>query len=252
MSAATQPRDDIHQKLNDTKNKLAELEIELPTFEKLVSDNEGLETELRKRKANLDELAAQKLRTISAKELLEQHTSDIQEARRLLDVLDKEAKVQDHLTTIKELDSELAALQASYKQDMLKAVENLIKTFSGLGAKRKRWLELRSNVHDEIHSLSGVPVKDYFRNREPQEWQALEEALKTLEEHGVSSAIYSLPDNLTRGYNNEGVTQVALPPETAEVLRGVNPGWVDNRPTMPYSLVLDLAKELVTALPYKQ
>jgi chromosome segregation ATPase len=122
----TQQRDDTQAKLLTTQERLVELENELSTFEKLVTDNEAIEKEIRQRKASLDDLSKQKLRTISARELLEQHEQDIEQAKEDIESLIEKLETLEHLVVIEALEAELSPLQTEYKKRLTKALETTL------------------------------------------------------------------------------------------------------------------------------
>ncbi len=72
------------------RKELEDLEAELPNYERLLAENEKAESERRRIKAPLDELALAKTRVQAARELLEQHHSDIKTAQAEADRLEVE------------------------------------------------------------------------------------------------------------------------------------------------------------------
>ncbi len=82
------------------KKELEQLQSELPNYERLLADNEKAESDRRRIKAPLDELALAKTRVQAARELLEQHHSDIKTAQAEADRLEADYRRE---TTLDEL-----------------------------------------------------------------------------------------------------------------------------------------------------
>jgi chromosome segregation ATPase len=184
-------RDTTRAQLTAAQERLAELQKELPTFENLVTENETLEAEIRKRKASLDELSAQKLRTISARELLEQHENDIAtleaEVKEQTDELDR----LEQLVTLKDLETELAKLQKECENDETKLIADIQKRFESLKVKRTEWHRLTNHAVSASERFTGASWTIPSGNSDTvqQMRKDLQEARDLLRENGLDTSV---------------------------------------------------------------
>ncbi len=236
----TEQRDDTKQKLQATREKLVELENELPAFGKLVTDNEALEVEIRQRKASLDELSAQKLRSISAREILEQHKQDIKTAQNEIKTLSKAVQDLEHLVKIEETESELQALQKEYTANLEKALQTTLKTFKALAQKRDRWQELRKTFRNEFAEFANTRwgIYDSVTDSDAQDTkEKFSEGLKRLREAGLNpSVLLVMPDDTQGKYSSETFATFELVDPELKRIGNAAPTFYNNNGRTTFSL----------------
>jgi chromosome segregation ATPase len=211
----TEQRDNVRQQLTDSQNRLQELQKELPTFEKLVTENEALETEIRKRKASLDELSAQKLRTISARELLEQHEGDIETLETEVAEQTEELDRLEQLAALKALEIELSALQQEYRKGLSKIIEGMVKDFKALAQKRDKWNKVLGQVPSLFSSLTGASWDIYDvgnSDRVQKERRDRQKGFDILKENGINTSALWSEKSITLPIHPEvrGLTRIVL------------------------------------------
>jgi chromosome segregation ATPase len=253
----TQQLEDTKQKLLETQSKLTEFQSELPTFEKLVTDNEAIETEIRQRKVSLDELSAAKLRSISARELLEQHEEDIEKAEEDIKALSISVKDLERLVKIEAIENELSTLQGEYKKDLTKALETTLKTFKALAAKRDRWQELRGVFRNEFAALAHTQWGIYDGVNDPDALDTKEKfskGLKRLREAGLNPAVLlSMPDDTLGKYSSESLATYELTDRELRAIGNAAPTFFNNngRTTFALAEMIELAGWIPDIAMYK-
>jgi chromosome segregation ATPase len=121
------------------RKELEDLEAELPNYERLLADNAKAETERRRIKAPLDELAQAKTRVQAARELLEQHHADIEAARQEAARLEADYqraltldKMADHAREAAKQKEVFDATMRAANQALTPLVEKLYAAWRGL------------------------------------------------------------------------------------------------------------------------
>jgi phage-related tail protein len=107
------------------KKELEQLEAELPNYERLLADNVQAEGERRRIKAPLDELAVAKTRVQAARELLEQHHSDIKTAQAEADRLEADYQRETTLDSMTEHAKEATRQKEAFEAVMHEANQAL-------------------------------------------------------------------------------------------------------------------------------
>jgi hypothetical protein len=98
------------------RHELEQLEADLPNFEALLADNEAELAKLRREKADLKAQAEGQGRVSMARELLEQHHSDIGSQRAEVARLEADYRAAVRRERVRELRRELAAQNEEYSQ----------------------------------------------------------------------------------------------------------------------------------------
>ncbi len=129
------------------RKELEDLEAELPNYERLLAENEKAESERRRIKAPLDELALAKTRVQAARELLEQHRSDIEAAQAEADRLEADYqhettldKMVEHAKEAEKQRDTFGALMLEANQVLTPLVERLEGTWRDLNRARRDFL----------------------------------------------------------------------------------------------------------------
>lgn len=136
------------------QKELEQLEAELPNYESLLADNERAESERRRIKASLDEIAQAKTRVQAARELLEQHRSDIAAARAEANRLEGEYRHALTLDTMAKHVQEAAAHRAAFDEAMHGANEALGPLVRKLTGAWQAWNKARADFADTGRQLS--------------------------------------------------------------------------------------------------
>jgi DNA repair exonuclease SbcCD ATPase subunit len=157
------------------RKELEDLEAELPNYERLLTDNEKAESERRRIKAPLDELALAKTRTSAARELLEQHHSDIKTAQAEADRLEADYqhavtldKMTEHAKEAEKQQQAFNALMHETNTALAPLVERLDNAWRGLNKARRDFLS------------TGRPLAEGFGRNSPP-WGATSEQMTAAE-----------------------------------------------------------------------
>lgn len=152
---------EIEQELKQAKTSLIALQEELPQFHGLLTKNEEDVQKLRAERAALDEQAQAKGRVNVAKELLEQHQSDIATARGEVERLEvlaaREQTLQEMAEHAKEakrqrqvLESALEAANAAF----LKHIEKVDGAWVGMSQARNGFLNAGGRITPAFNFLN--------------------------------------------------------------------------------------------------
>ncbi len=154
--------------LETAHDALTALQDELPQFHALLTDNEGDAQRLKSERASLDAQAQAKNRVMVAREMLEQHQSDIATARAEVTRLEQVAQREHTISTMADaakrgkqqrqvLESAMAAANAA----MLKQLEKVDGAWAGMVQARSDFLK------------AGGTLTDAFRvTHTPTSWSA--------------------------------------------------------------------------------
>lgn len=125
------------ESLKTALETLATFRAELPDFERLVKDNEAAAETLRRERADLSKQAEAKGRVSVAREMLEQHHSDIATAQAEVSRLEAEASRASTLQTMADHAKQAQELRTAYDREMKAAVTQLekrLETIRGIKA----------------------------------------------------------------------------------------------------------------------
>jgi myosin heavy subunit len=157
------------------KHTLEQLQSELPKYETWLADADAEEGKLRKGKAELQKLADAKTRTSAARELLEQHRSDIEATQAEADRLEADYRRETTLDTMVELAKEAEKQRDALNTVMLEANQVLTPLVERLEG---TWRDLNKARRDFLST--GVPLAEGFGRNSPP-WGATGEQLKAAE-----------------------------------------------------------------------
>lgn len=178
----------IKKQLDQARQELAALELELPNFHSLLTDNEQAEAELRRNKAPLDKLAQAKGRVTVARELLEQHQADIGTARaevqRLEGALQRETTLERMTEAAREASKHRKAFNAEITKanDALRAhLQKLLQALDNITAARQAFTQEGRQLAEAFTHMS-LPGGDIKTNQIRDGGEAV---LKELKERGA-------------------------------------------------------------------
>jgi chromosome segregation ATPase len=135
------------------KHDLEQLEGELPNFERLLTDNQEEERKLRQAKAPLADLAAAKGRMNVARELLEQHKSDIGTARAEVSSLTVQIDRAEKQAHLDELNAEQAELASAWEAKALEAGRTIAQALDDLYALEQEVCLTARAVNQAVQAL---------------------------------------------------------------------------------------------------
>ena len=204
--------------LKAAQDALTALQDELPQFHALLTDNEGDAQRLKSERASLDAQAQARGRVQIAKEMLEQHQSDIATARaevnRLEAALDRERtllKMVDQAKTAKQYREELDKAFITVVAAVHKASEGITKAWQAENEARRSFAETGSQLVPQIRNLNG---RHYFREAEKALVEALE---RDLEARGAP--LEAVSDGATGSFTYlDGYAKRELPRDELSVL----------------------------------
>lgn len=172
----------IEADLTKARDALTALQDELPQFHALLTDNEQDAQRLKAERASLDAQSQARGRVNVAREMLEQHQSDIQTARAELTRL--EATVDRERTLLTMVDQAKTAEQHRAELDkffntavaaIYKASEGITKAWLAENEARRSFAETGSQLVPQIRNLSG---RHNFKPAEQALAETLEQDLK--------------------------------------------------------------------------
>lgn len=147
----TAARAELEQRTVD----LETLRKELPGYEKLLRENEATADQAKRAKVGVKELSDAKLQAMSARELLEQHESDISEAEGDVDRLTALVRELEHHEQLAALETQLMKVQQQFPGLVEKALDAVQEAFAPVFEAREKWAGLYEESRSVRHSASG-------------------------------------------------------------------------------------------------
>lgn len=182
--------------LKTAQRTLAELHAELPNFEKLVSDNERAADLLKAERASLDDQVGARTRVTVAREMLEQHHSDIATAQAEVEKLEGNAEREGHLDAMTGHAKDAERLHGEFLQtlddahaDLAKHAEVLATLWVGLLGSRNSFVNAGRPLA-QMFAVTAVPY-GWTPERAAAERELAEAILEEVEARGADVS-YSL------------------------------------------------------------
>lgn len=184
--------------LKTAQDALTALQDELPQFHTLLTDNEGDAQRLKSERASLDAQAQARGRVQIAREMLEQHRSDIATARAEVTRLEGALQHETYLLNLTELAMSATARRKTLNKLLVEAssalerhIAKIYKEWGALSSDRQTFMN-QARETSRFFALTGVPggMRDETEQQESKKAHAL---LETLEARGVDTVAILTP-----------------------------------------------------------
>jgi hypothetical protein len=140
--------------LTQARHNLKALRDDLPRFQNQAVSAAGVETRLRRERADLDELSTAKTRATAAHDLLAQIEADISEAAAIVDDLERQADDERRRKAAAATLADMRAAEGEFTQQLGDLLGDVCKHIARLGATRQQW---RVAAHEALaaHTAAG-------------------------------------------------------------------------------------------------